>query len=314
MTPPFDVLTLTAVEAHDLLASGRTTSEELVTTYLAQIAAHNHQGMHLNALISIAPAEQVLATARTLDQERQRGRLRGPLHGVPFIVKDVFVTHPELGMPTTCGGPCFASAQATRTAPMLQHLLDAGLILLGKANLTEFCGMKEKGNTVGWSPAGGQAQNPYVRGGLEDDGKVIGHSSIGGSSAGTAGGVAAGFAPLGIGTECVGSVVTPANRGGLYALKIRPGFVIDAGGFKYTTMLDAIGGMAKSAADLVPFVAALMARPELFDVSAGWTGLRVGFLDPKTWVYGDAICSFDAALREHMVGGIGGMSDGRWVY
>ena len=302
MSQSLDILTLTASEAQNLLAFGKTTSVELVKAYLTQIEKHNHNGLHLNALISVAPAERVLEIARKLDQEREQGQLRGPLHGLPFIVKDVFVTHPDLGMPTTAGGPCFASAKAKRTAPVLQHLMDSGLILLAKANLTEFCGMKEKGNTPGWSPAGGQTQSPYVYGGLEEGEKLVGQSTIAGSSSGTCSGVAAGFAPLGIGTECVGSVVTPANRGGLYSVKIRPGKVNDDGGFKYTDCLDCIGGVAKSVADLNPFVAALMEQSKPFDVVGGFDGLRIGFLDPKVWRLPDEICGFPGTTREQMVG------------
>lgn len=162
-----DLLTLTATDCRQLLQEHKTTSVQLVKAYLAQIHKHNHNGMKLNAMISLAPETQLLETAQRLDNERQAGQLRGPLHGIPFITKDVFLTHPDLGMPTTCGGLCFASAKAKRTAPMIQHLLDSGMILLGKANLTEFCGIKEQGNTPGWSPAGGQTQNPYIFGGLE---------------------------------------------------------------------------------------------------------------------------------------------------
>ena len=91
---------------------------------------------------------------------------------------------------------------------------------------------------VGWSPAGGQTQSPYIFGGLEEDEKLIGHSSATGSSSGTAAGVAAGFAPLGIGTECVGSVITPANRAALYALKAGLDAIDTEGCFKYADCLD----------------------------------------------------------------------------
>ena len=149
MEPIIDALTLTVSEARKLLENNTITSEQLVKAYLTQIKAHNHNGMNLNALISVAPEQDLLERARALDHERQSGLLRSELHGIPFIAKDVFVTHPALGMPTTAGNPCFATATAKRTAPMIQHLLDAGMILLGKSNLTEFCGLKEPMNTTG---------------------------------------------------------------------------------------------------------------------------------------------------------------------
>ncbi|KAK5112081.1 hypothetical protein LTR85_011662 [Meristemomyces frigidus] len=295
-----DVLTLTATAAQELLQDGKVNSVQLVEAYLAQIQAHNHTGLYLNALISITPKETLVATAHRLDEERTSGRTRSPLHGIPFVVKDVFTTHPSLGLPTTAGSPCFAAAEAKRTAPLIEHLLDMGMILLGKANLTEFCGLKMKGLTPGWSPMGGQTQSPYIFGGLEPDEKLIGHSSIGGSSSGSASAVAAGFAPLSIGTECCGSLITPANRAGLYALKCGLGEVNAAGSFGYTDCLDCIGGMAKSAADLAVFTAALMQRTEPFDSSGGFTGLSVAFTSVKEWRLPDEICAWPRDTREQM--------------
>ncbi|KAI7113586.1 hypothetical protein KC337_g18121 [Hortaea werneckii] len=188
----FDLLRLTATEAARLLDARTTTSVELVKAYLAQIDAHNHSGLKLNALISAAPADLLIATARKLDQERSSGSRRSSLHGIPFVCKDVFVTHPSLGLPTTAGAPCFQTAVARRTSPVIEHLLRMGMILIGKANMTEFCGLKTPDHTTGWSPTGGQTQSPYVFGGLEEGEKVIGHSSPGGSSSGSASAVAAG--------------------------------------------------------------------------------------------------------------------------
>ncbi|KXL51266.1 hypothetical protein M433DRAFT_150871 [Acidomyces richmondensis BFW] len=282
--PDIDVLTLTASEAQKLLTSGMITSVDLIEAYLTQIERHNHSGLHLNALISVAPRDALLDRARHLDFERQAGRTLGALHGIPFITKDVFVTHPSMGMPTTAGAPCFRSAKAKRTAPLLQHLMDNhGMILLGKANLTEFCGLKMPMLTPGWSAAGGQTQNPYIFGGLVKGEKILGHSSPGGSSSGSAVGVAAGFAPLSIGTEVCGSLITPANRAGVYALKCGLGEVDDRGSWKYTDCIDHVGAMAKGAEDLAAFTAALMQRPRPFEVGGGFEGMKVAFTDPKIW-------------------------------
>jgi amidase len=184
---------------------------------------------------------------------------------------------------------------------LIQHLINSGLIMLGTANLTEFCGLKYKGITPGFSPMGGQTQSPYIFGGLENDGKLLGHSSIGGSSAGSAASVAAGFAPLSIGTECCGSLITPANRGALYGLKCGLGEVEVDGAFHYTECIDFIGGMAKSAQDLNLFTAALMQRPGAFDVSGGFEGLRIGFLNVKDWRLPDSISTWPEGTREQMV-------------
>lgn len=294
-----DVLTLTATDAQELLRTGRITSVRLVEAYLVQIEKHNHAGLHLNGLISVAPKDLLLENARCLDDERRSGHPRSALHGIPFVCKDVFVTHPSLGLPTTAGAPCFASARAKRTAPLIQHLLDEGMILLGKANLTEFCGLKMKGLTPGWSPMGGQTQSPYIFDGLEEAEKLIGHSSPGGSSSGSASSVAAGFAPLSIGTECCGSLITPANRAGLYALKCSLGAVDADGCFGYTDCLDCIGAMAKSVDDLAVFTAALMQRP--FDTSGGFRSLSVAFTDVREWRLPEEICGWPGDTREQMV-------------
>lgn len=205
-------------------------------------------------------------------------------------------------MPSTAGEPAFLTAKAKRTAPLIEHLTTThGMILLGKANLTDFCGMKMPGLTPGWSPVGGQTQNPYVYGGLVKDGKVLGHSSPGGSSAGSAVGVAAGFAPLSIGTEAVGSVITPANRAGLYALKCSVGSVDGRGGFRYTDVYDCVGGMAKSVEDLKRFVAAMMGREETFEVGEGFGELRVAFTDPEAWLLPEGFCEYSEEVRREMV-------------
>ena len=289
----FDLLRLTATEAARLLDAGRTTSVELVKAYLAQINAHNHSGLKLNALISVAPADLLVTTARKLDKERSSGSRRSSLHGIPFVCKDVFVTHPSLGLPTTAGAPCFQSAVAGRTSPVIEHLLGMGMILIGKANITEFCGLKTPDHTPGWSPMGGQTQSPYIFGGLEEGEKVIGHSSPGGSSSGSASAVAAGFVPLSIGTEVCNSIVTPASRAGLYALKCSNDAVNGDGCFGFSKHLDCIGGMTKSVEDLAVLTSALMQPESPFDLgSRRCDGFRVAFTELEGSIWPESACSW----------------------
>lgn len=118
-TPPFEVLAATAAELQDLLATGALTSVQIIETYLAQIEKHNHAGAHLNALISVAPRDQALGQAAKLDQERQEGKIRSPLHGLPIIIKDCFQMAPELDMKTTVGAYCFAQEQAKENAEVI---------------------------------------------------------------------------------------------------------------------------------------------------------------------------------------------------
>lgn len=296
-----DVLTLTASQARDLLDQKALTSVQLVEAYLAQIEKHNHQGLHLNAIISVAPRDKTLELARRLDHERSSGHVRGPLHGIPFVCKDVFALHPDLGMPCTGGAPCLATAKARRTAPLIQHLLDSGMILLGTGNLTELCGMKYETIKPGWSPMGGQTHSPYIYGGTQMDDGFVGHSSGGGSSSGSGASVAAGFAPLAIGSECCGSLTLPATRAAAYSLKCGLNQINVDGALHYSDNTDYLGGMAKSADDLATFIAALMQRSEPFDLSGGLQGIKMGFVNSREWQMSEAMCKASEADREAMV-------------
>lgn len=139
---PSSPLFLSAHELAGRLSTNQTTSAAIATAFLDHIASHNHEGKCLNALISVAPRGSVLAQAAALDDERASGRLRSALHGVPIVVKDCFLTDESLGMTTSAGAAVFATMRSRGNAVAIQRLLDAGLIILGKGNMTEFSGMK----------------------------------------------------------------------------------------------------------------------------------------------------------------------------
>lgn len=150
MLDQHSLLALTATEVQEQLQRGAVTSVELVEAYLEQIARHNHAGLHLNALISVAPRDKIIAAATRLDAERQAGRMRSTLHGIPIVLKDCILTSTQtLGLPTTLGCPCFESATCLHNSPLVDRLLDAGLLIIGKANMTELCGLKMRPNTPG---------------------------------------------------------------------------------------------------------------------------------------------------------------------
>jgi amidase len=129
----FNVLTTNAVDLQQRLEGKNITSAQIVEEYLAQIDRYEPA---LNALISPAPRERVLEIAKARDEERRKGRIRGPFHGIPIILKDSFVTASELGMSTTAGSYAFVGAKASKNGAITQRLIDAGLIILGKANMT----------------------------------------------------------------------------------------------------------------------------------------------------------------------------------
>ncbi|KAH9209837.1 amidase signature domain-containing protein [Leptodontidium sp. 2 PMI_412] len=249
MGAPFDVLTTTAADLRVLLEDGSTTCVDLVETYLAQIEKHNHAGAKLHAMISLAPKDHLVAIARGLDEERSAGKARGPLHGIPIIVKDAFATDPALGMPTTVGSYVLLDSRPKQNASAVEALIQNGLIILGKSNLT----------------------------------------APGGSSTGSAVGVAAGFSPVSLGTETSGSLTSPASRVALYALKFTPGSVSMEGVWEVARSYDTAGAMAKNVIDLVHVSDILRqtmddCKPSLTEnIQNTWQGLSVGFVDIEKW-------------------------------
>jgi len=287
----FDVLSTNALELRDQLQNGTLTSVDIVTAYLAQIKRYNSK---LNLVISLREHDQLLADARQRDEERKAGNVRSPFHGLPFLAKDAYATAPGLGLQTTVGSFAFKDSKPRANAAAIDALIAAGMILIGKSNLSEFCGCK--GN-VGWSAVGGQGQSPWVKGGLKDGDPPRGPTAPGGSSTGSAHAVAAGFVPLSIGTETCGSLITPAGRAGVYTLKLTPGTANTQGICKITIEWDTIGGFAKSVEEVAILSDLLLKtkEPETGEIQQpltsslrkDFTGLRLGFVDPEKWAVED---------------------------
>jgi amidase len=160
----FDVLTTNASDLQSLLDTGRITSVSIVQRYLDQIDRHNHAGVYLNALIDVAPRHVLLAQAIRLDNERTKGQVRSPLHGIPVVVKvnedrnqkeflayvrykDNILTHSQLGLSTTGGNWAFVGARCIENASVIQRLVDAGAIIIAKGNLTVSADSISKGYT-----------------------------------------------------------------------------------------------------------------------------------------------------------------------
>src|SRR5690606_20158979 len=186
-------------QLQEAMASGRTSSQELVRAYQARIEALDRNGPRLNAYIALNP--DALAEAAALDAERRAGRVRGPLHGIPVVLKDNIDATP---MVTTAGSLALRDLRPRRDAFLVQRLRQAGAVILGKANLSEWANFRSTRSISGWSSAGGQARNPYAP-----------DRSPCGSSSGTAVAVAANLAVVGIGTETDGSILCPAAVTGI---------------------------------------------------------------------------------------------------
>ncbi|KAI0969601.1 amidase signature domain-containing protein [Xylaria arbuscula] len=282
----FNPLVTTTADLRRMLDSQQITSVQIVEQYLEQIDRYEPV---LNALASIAPRDSLRRIAESLDDERRGGRVRSPLHGIPIVLKDAFITASDLGMPTCAGAAVFTGAKASKNGAIVQRLVDAGLIILAKGNMTEYAGMKTEGMMPGWSAYGGQTISPYV-GPIKRNEKLLGHSAPGGSSSGPAVAVAAGFSPLAMGTETIGSIVTPSVRAALYALKPTHGLQEVAGMYRMTDFFDVPGPMGKCTADIASLSSVLLGRPfDNADVGK-WEGLAVASLDPKVWQLATAMC------------------------
>src|SRR6202165_1333650 len=196
------------------MASGQVTAETLVQHYLQRINALNQQGPALHAVISINP--DALAQAHALDQERREHGARGPLHGIPVLLKDNIESADR--MPTTAGSLALVDNFAIADAPVAAALRAAGAIILGKTNLSEWANFRSAHATSGWSAVGGLTRNPYVL-----------DRTPCGSSSGSAVGVAAGMAVASIGSETDASITCPASMNGIVGLKPTLGLLSQRG-------------------------------------------------------------------------------------
>lgn len=294
----FNVLTTSAVDLSKMLANGTMTTSKLLPLYLDQIDQHNHKGLRLNAVISVAPLDSLKAQAAKLDAERSSGNARGPFHGIPILVKDNIMTEASLGMDTTCGSFALKGVKVKRNADIVTAILEAGMLIIGKTNLSEWAGKKGYLLPGGWSAVGGQTQTPYVVGGYVKGDKFLGHSNPCGSSSGSAVGVAAGFGPLALGTETDGSITQPAGRASLYAIKATVGGLSTEGTSPYSAFSDSVGPITKTPEDLAILLGILMKQDFTSDLVKSWKGQKIAFLDRKDWPSSPVATNFVPELVE----------------
>ena len=225
----FDVFEKSIVELLAAQRIGTVTSRDLVQKYLDRIRAYDQDGPKLNAIITLNP--RALDEAAALDAERRAGRVRGPLHGIPVVVKDNYAT---ADMPTTAGSSALAGFQTGRDAFMVKRLKDAGAVIIGKTNLHELAY-----GITSISSAGGQTRNPYDP-----------TRNPGGSSGGTAAAVAASFAAAGMGTDTCGSIRNPASENNLFGLRGTAGLSSRSGIVPLAHTQDIGGPLARTVTDL----------------------------------------------------------------
>ena len=238
----FDLIEATVPEIQAAIEAEVITSEYLVQQYLNRIEAFDDQGPNLNSIIELNPS--ALATAQALDLERQTSGSRGPLHGIPILLKDNIDT---ADLPTTAGGLILEGSIPPDDAFITQQLRDAGAIILGKANLTEYANFIAFDMPNGFSAVGGQTLNPYGPGVFD----------VGGSSSGSAAAVAANLAAISIGTETSGSILSPASSNSLVGIKPTVGLISRDGIIPISTTQDTAGPIARTVEDAAILLGAL---------------------------------------------------------
>ena len=246
---PFALSEFTISDLQAQLASGKATSRSLCQQYLARIAAIDKAGPKLNAIIELNP--DALFIADGLDKERKAGKLRGPLHGIPILIKDNIDTGDK--MQTTAGALAMAGHHAAQDAFVAKQLRQAGAIVLGKTNLSEWANFRSTNSVSGWSSRGGQTHNPHVL-----------DRTPSGSSAGSGAAAAASLCAAAVGTETNGSIVSPSSCNGLVGLKPTVGLVSRTGIIPISATQDTAGPMARCVRDAALLLGA-MAGPDPAD-------------------------------------------------
>lgn len=241
----FELDEITVSDLNEAYESGKYTSVKVVELYLERIEKLNKKGPHLNAVISINP--DALEIAERLDQERIEGKVRGPLHGIPVLLKDNIDTKDN--MPTTAGSIALRENYAKEDSPLAASLREAGAIILGKANLSEWANFRSTNSSSGWSGMGGQTRNPYLL-----------TANTCGSSSGSGVAAAANLATLTIGTETDGSIVCPAAYNGIVGIKPTVGLVSRTGIIPIAASQDTAGPMTRTVADAAYLLTAMVTK------------------------------------------------------
>jgi amidase len=239
---------MTIFEMQRKMSAGELTAHELVERYLERIDQLDQHGPAINAVIEVNP--DALAIAAALDAERAAGKTRGPLHGIPILIKDNIDTHDR--MQTTAGSLALEGSIAPRDAFSVTRLRVAGAVILGKANLSEWANFRGKRSISGWSSRGGLTRNPYAL-----------DRSACGSSSGSGAAVAANLCAASIGTETDGSIICPAQTNGIVGLKPTLGLISRSGIVPIAHSQDTAGPMARTVEDAAILLGALTGVDEL---------------------------------------------------
>ncbi|MDQ2819483.1 MAG: amidase [Pseudomonadota bacterium] len=244
------------------MQAGTLSAQSLARQYLARIARLDQAGPHVNAIIELNP--DALALAAVLDAERKAGKVRGPLHGIPVLLKDNIATHDK--MSTSAGSLALAGVRAREDAHIVKQLRAAGAVILGKTNLSEWANMRSTHSISGWSGRGGLTRNPHAL-----------DRNTSGSSSGSAAAMAAGFATLAVGTETDGSIVSPASICGIVGFKPTLGLLSRSGIIPIAASQDTAGPMTRTVEDAAVMLTAMAGVDSTDAATAASAGKSVDF-------------------------------------
>ncbi|MGA8622818.1 MAG: amidase [Candidatus Sulfotelmatobacter sp.] len=253
----FDLDEITVSELQDGMKSGKFTARSLVEKYSARISEIDKHGPSINSVIELNPDADSIAEA--LDQERKTKGARGPMHGVPVLIKDNIGTADK--MMTTAGSLALLGSRPPQDSYVAQKLRSAGAVILGKTNLSEWANIRSSHSTSGWSGRGGLTRNPYVL-----------DRNPCGSSSGTGAGISANLCAVGIGTETDGSIVCPSSSNGLAGIKPTVGLVSRSGIIPISHTQDGAGSMCRTVRDAAILLGALTGVDPADPATAASTG------------------------------------------
>jgi amidase len=230
----FELDELTVTEMQEGMASGRFTAHSITDKYLARIESIDKHGPAINSVIEVNP--DAISIAKALDKERKQKHVRGPLHGIPVLIKDNIDTADR--MMTTAGSLALVGSKPPKDSMVAQKLREAGAVILGKTNLSEWANIRSNQSTSGWSGRGGQTKNPYVL-----------DRNPCGSSSGSGAAVSANLCAIAIGTETDGSIVCPASANGVVGLKPTVGLISRSGIIPISHSQDTSGPLCRTVRD-----------------------------------------------------------------
>ncbi len=239
---PFELDEITIAELQDGMKSGKYTARSIAEKYLERIEVIDRQGPGLHSIIELNP--DALSIADALDKERKDKGERGPLHGIPVVIKDNIDTADK--MATTAGSLALVGSKPRSDAFLVQQLRRAGAVILGKTNLSEWANIRSSHSTSGWSGRGGLTKNPYAL-----------DRNTSGSSSGSAAAVSANLCAVAVGTETDGSIVSPSSINGLVGIKPTVGLVSRTGVVPISHSQDTPGPMARTVRDAAILLGAL---------------------------------------------------------